>query len=94
MPTCWGAIQQWLRTNPGDLILECDGLGFIDSTGLSLTVRLHNDLTARGHRQFWPASPAVRRPFEVTNLIEVLDVREGAVTSLRIVSCFVITETS
>jgi anti-sigma B factor antagonist len=72
------AIQQWLRTNPGDLILECDGLGFIDSTGLSLTVRLHNDLTARGHRLVLAGlAPAVRRPFEVTNLIEVLDVREA-----------------
>jgi anti-sigma B factor antagonist len=72
------AIRQWLRTNPGDLTLECDDLGFIDSTGLSLTVRLHNELTANGHRLVLAGlAPAVRRPFEVTNLIEVLDVREA-----------------
>jgi anti-sigma B factor antagonist len=72
------AIEEWLRTNPGDLTLECDGLDFIDSTGLGLTVRLHNELTARGHRLVLTAlAPAVRRPFEVTNLTHLLDVREA-----------------
>jgi anti-sigma B factor antagonist len=72
------AIQQWLRANPGDLTLECDGLRFIDSTGLSLTVRLHNELAERGHRLVLTGlAPAVRRPFEVTNLTEVLEVREA-----------------
>ena len=72
------AIQEWLRTNPGDLILECDGLRFIDSTGLSLAVRLHNELARRGHRLVLTGlAPAVRRPFEVTNLIDVLEVRDA-----------------
>jgi anti-sigma B factor antagonist len=73
-----GAIQEWLRTNPGELTLECDGLRFIDSTGLSLTVRLHNELARRGHRLVLTGlAPAVRRPFEVTNLIDVLEVRDA-----------------
>jgi anti-anti-sigma factor len=72
------AIQEWLRTNPGELTLECDGLRFIDSTGLSLTVRLHNELARRGHRLVLTGlAPAVRRPFEVTNLIDLLEVRDA-----------------
>lgn len=72
------AIQEWLRTNPGDLTLECEGLRFIDSTGLGLTVRLNNELLERGHRLVLSGlSPAVRRPFEVTNLTEVLEVRDA-----------------
>jgi anti-sigma B factor antagonist len=72
------AIQQWLRANPGDLTLECSDLRFIDSTGLSLTVRLHNELAERGHRLVLTGlAPAVRRPFEVTNLTDVLEVREA-----------------
>lgn len=72
------AIQEWLRTNPGDLTLECDGLRFIDSTGLGLTVRLHNELAERGHRLVLSGlAPAVRRPFEVTNLTDVLEVRDA-----------------
>jgi anti-anti-sigma factor len=72
------AIQEWLRTNPGDLTLECDGLRFIDSTGLSLTVRLHNELAERGYRLVLTGlAPTVRRPFEVTNLTDVLEVREA-----------------
>jgi anti-anti-sigma factor len=58
--------------------LECDALRFIDSTGLSLTVRLHNALSERGHRLVLTGlAPAVRRPFEVTNLTDVLEVREA-----------------
>ena len=72
------SIQEWLHTNPGDLTLDCAGLGFIDSTGLSLTVRLHNELAERGHRLVLTGlAPAVRRPFEVTNLTDVLEVREA-----------------
>jgi anti-sigma B factor antagonist len=72
------AIQEWLRTSPGDLTLQCDGLQFIDSTGLGLTVQLHNELAERGHRLVLTGlAPAVRRPFEVTNLIDVLEVREA-----------------
>jgi anti-sigma B factor antagonist len=71
-------IQQWLSTKPGDLTLECAGLRFIDSSGLNLTVRLHNELTARGHRLVLTGlTPTVRRPFEATNLTDVLDIRDS-----------------
>src|SRR5437763_16473665 len=71
-------IQEWLRTSPGDLTLQCDGLQFIDSTGLGLTVRLHNELAERGHRLVLTGlAPAVRRPFDVTNLTDVFEVREA-----------------
>ena len=72
------AIQEWLRTSPGDLTLQCDGLQFIDSTGLGLTVHLHNELAERGHRLVLTGlAPAVRRPFDVTNLTDVFEVREA-----------------
>jgi anti-sigma B factor antagonist len=72
------AIQQYLGDNPRDLTLECDGLRFIDSTGLSLTVRLHNELAEGGHRLVLTGlAPAVRRPFEATNLTDVLEIREA-----------------
>lgn len=72
------AIQQYLGGNPRDLTLECDGLRFIDSTGLSLTVRLHNELAQRGHRLVLTGlADAVRRPFEATNLTDVIEIRES-----------------
>jgi anti-anti-sigma factor len=72
------AIQQYLGDNPRDLTLECGGLRFIDSTGLSLTVRLHNELAERGHRLVLTGlAPAVRRPFEATNLTDVIEIREA-----------------
>jgi anti-anti-sigma factor len=72
------AIQQYLGGNPRDLTLECNGLHFIDSTGLSLTVRLHNGLAERGHRLVLTGlAPAVLRPFEATNLIDVIEIRES-----------------
>jgi anti-anti-sigma factor len=72
------AIQEYLGGNPRDLTLECDGLRFIDSTGLSLTVRLHNELAELGHRLVLTGlAPAVRRPFEATNLTDVIEIREA-----------------
>ena len=72
------AIQQYLGGDPRDLTLECDGLRFIDSTGLSLTVRLHNELAQRGHRLVLTGlADAVRRPFEATNLTDVIEIRES-----------------
>jgi anti-sigma B factor antagonist len=72
------AIQQFLDGNPRDLTLECGGLRFIDSTGLSLTVRLHNELAERGHRLVLAGlAPAVLRPFEATNLIDIIEIRES-----------------
>jgi anti-sigma B factor antagonist len=72
------AIQEYLGGDPRDLTLECDGLRFIDSTGLSLTVRLHNALAERGHRLVLTGlAPAVRRPFEATNLTDVIEIREA-----------------
>ena len=71
-------IQDWLKSNPSDLVLDCQGLRFIDSTGLSLMVRLHNRLAERGYRLVLTGlAPPMRRSFEVTHLTDVLDIRNS-----------------
>lgn len=59
-----------------DVVLECGGLQFIDSSGLSVLVVNHQRLQARGGQLVIEAAPlAARRLFEISGLSRVLTIR-------------------
>ena len=70
----------------GSVIVDLDGCGFIDSTGLSLLVESRRQLTD-GVREFAVCSPddEVRRLLELTGIdkaISLYDTRDDAVSAL------------
>lgn len=57
-------------------MLECRGLQFIDSSGLSVLVVNHQRLQARGGQLIIEAaSPPARRLFDISGLDRVLTIR-------------------
>jgi anti-sigma B factor antagonist len=61
------------ETLEGDLVLDIKKLSFIDSTGLSVFVSQHKNLSAKGRKLVIYAPTAMaRRLFQITGLEEVL----------------------
>jgi anti-anti-sigma factor len=57
----------------GDVILDCSGLTFLDSSGLSLFIATQRDCRARGSKMvIVDPSPCVIRLLELTNLSSLL----------------------
>jgi anti-sigma B factor antagonist len=62
-------------TVEGDLVLDIKKLSFIDSTGLSVFVSQHKNLSAKGRKLVIYAPTAMaRRLFQITGLEEVLTI--------------------
>ena len=62
-------------TVEGDLVLDIKRLSFIDSTGLSVFVSQHKNLSAKGRKLVIYAPTAMtRRLFQITGLEEVLTI--------------------
>jgi anti-sigma B factor antagonist len=63
------------QTREGDLVLDIKKLSFIDSTGLSVFVSQHKNLSAKGRKLVIYAPTAMaRRLFQITGLEEVLTI--------------------
>jgi anti-sigma B factor antagonist len=63
------------ETIEGDLVLDIKKLSFIDSTGLSVFVSQHKNLSAKGRKLVIYAPTAMaRRLFQITGLEEVLTI--------------------
>jgi anti-sigma B factor antagonist len=63
------------QTLEGDLVLDIKKLSFIDSTGLSVFVSQHKNLSAKGRKLVIYAPTAMaRRLFQITGLEEVLTI--------------------
>ncbi len=60
-----------------DIVLDCAGLNFIDSTGIRLVVNAQNELAAVGRRCVVEnVSDRCRQPFEVLGLTDRLSIEE------------------
>lgn len=66
-----------LDATDDDLLLDCSGLTFIDSSGIAVFVHVQKALEVQG-RGFRVAnmSERVRRPFDMLGLTEVLGIGE------------------
>jgi anti-sigma B factor antagonist len=63
------------ETVEGDLVLDIKKLSFIDSTGLSVFVSQHKNLSAKGRKLVIYAPTAMaRRLFQITGLEDVLTI--------------------
>jgi anti-sigma B factor antagonist len=60
-----------------DIVLDCEGLAFIDSSGIAVVVHVHRELEVLGRRcRIENMSDRARRPFDVLGLTELLGIRE------------------
>jgi anti-sigma B factor antagonist len=74
------ALDPLLDDGPAELIVECSGLGFIDSSGIAVLVAAQNRLQSRGaHLTIRSPKPHALKIFATVGLIEFLHVEtEGA----------------
>jgi anti-sigma B factor antagonist len=73
-------LNALVNDGPAEVVLECSGLSFIDSSGLAVLVSAQRDLDAQ-HRRLVVRSPRrnVVRVFEITELMEFLHVSNDEV---------------
>ena len=70
-------LKQCLAGLAGDVVLDCTGLDFVDSSGLAELVRAHLERERRGERlSVRGLSPLVRRTFDLTGLDERLHLED------------------
>ena len=69
------AFQQ-VRDGTSDLLLDLRGITFMDSTGISAVVGVHQSLEREGRRLLVATSDPVSRVFEITGLLEKLNILE------------------
>ena len=74
-PALAGVLDPLLDDGSHGIILECSGLGFIDSSGLAVLVAAQKRLQSRGaHLTVRSLKPHARKIFATVGLIEFLNV--------------------
>jgi anti-anti-sigma factor len=70
------ALDDRLRAVSGvDVVIDCEGLRFVDSMGVSLLVRIHNDFATRGATlRLRGVTGVPQRTLEILGLTETLDI--------------------
>lgn len=69
-------LEPLLEAGPEQLILDCSGLSFMDSSGIAVLVTAQHRLGERGRRlTVHSATPNVLRVFEVTGMLDFFHVR-------------------
>jgi anti-anti-sigma factor len=70
------ALDDRLRAVSGvDVVIDCEGLRFVDSMGVSLLVRIHNEFTTRGATlRLRGVTGVPQRTLEILGLTETLDI--------------------
>lgn len=70
------AVTELLESGVSQVVLDLSGLSFVDSTGLSTLVGLHNELRRRARSlQLIHPQPQALKVMEITGLLQVLDCR-------------------
>lgn len=65
------------------VVVDCSGVPFMDSTGLSVFVAARNQAESRGSRMgIVVTEPAVRRVFAITGLDTVMGIHESLASAL------------
>jgi anti-sigma B factor antagonist len=69
------ALREFVAALDGDVVVNCEGVTFIDSAGLGFFLSLHRDRQARGHHvALRRLSGNCYQLFELTGLTGYLDV--------------------
>jgi anti-sigma B factor antagonist len=77
-------LNELIRSGSGDVIVDLERVGFIDSTGLAVLLNALRRLTrARRRMAVLIGNGAVRRAFEVTRLHWTFDVFDDVESALR-----------
>ena len=64
------------NSNKKDIIFDCSGLTFIDSTTLGTFVKIHKKLAAEGHKMvLCGLRPNVRKLFNICSLDTIMEIR-------------------
>jgi anti-sigma B factor antagonist len=73
VPDLQSKLDVLINATDDDLVLDCKGLTFIDSSGIGMFVHAHRALEVQG-RECWieNLSDRCRRPFEMLGLTQVL----------------------
>jgi anti-anti-sigma factor len=72
-------LAQALERVPGDVVLDCAELSFVDSSGLSVIVDAHRRRARAGHRlSLRGLSASIYQTFEITGLHRELDLTPAA----------------
>ncbi|MFD8035667.1 STAS domain-containing protein [Streptomyces sp. NPDC059717] len=70
---------------PGLMVIDCAGLGFCDSSGISSLIAIHQWLSARGSTlRLAAVPPAVARIFRLTGLDQLVGVYPTASEALAV----------
>jgi anti-sigma B factor antagonist len=78
-PDLAGALDPLLDDGPPEVIVECSGLGFIDSSGLAVLVAAQKRLQSRGaHLAVRSPKPQALKIFAAVGLTEFLNVEVTA----------------
>ena len=82
-PRLIAALNEAVTDSTGSFFIDLSAVGFMDSTGLALLVRAQRRMRRRG-RGFAVVCPEgpVRRIFEITAMIGILQVRPRRETAL------------
>ena len=73
VPDLQTKLDALISTTNDDIVLDCKGLTFIDSTGIAMFVFAHQALEARGREcRVENMDARVRRPFDILGLTDRL----------------------
>jgi anti-sigma B factor antagonist len=75
-PDLADVLETVTENGPTEIVIDCSGLSFIDSSGLAVLVAAQNTLAEQGRRlSVHSARRHALRVFEIAGLQEFLDVR-------------------
>ncbi len=83
-PELTSLLASVVENGPAEVMVECSGLSFIDSSGLSVLIAAQKRLTERGARLVVRSPrPNVLKVIEITRLGEYLNVDDGTAEGRR-----------
>lgn len=77
------ALAGALDTDAASIVLDIDGISFIDSTGLHVLVRRAASTEGRPRLRLTRGSPQAQRLFQITGAVEILPFAGDGVDSAR-----------
>jgi anti-anti-sigma factor len=76
-PGITARLDEVLRACDGELVIDCSGLEFIDSSGIGVLVRAREDLDANASLRIVNMPLTGRRAIEAVGLVEYLGLDEN-----------------
>lgn len=69
-------LDPLIESGPSEIVLDCNGLTFIDSSGIAALIAVQKRLGPKGRRLIVRSPrPMIRKVLEVTDLLEYLNVQ-------------------